>query len=91
MSWLTLAGLSVHLNPGLVQNLHIPSFVPYLMESSMLTTLTAAVKRLRNDDRGVTALEYGVIAAAIVVTGLALLPTLGTTLNTLFTSINTKL
>ncbi len=57
----------------------------------MSLRLRKMVLRLKADSRGVTALEYGVIAAAIVLTGLVLLPTMGATLNTLFTSISTLL
>jgi pilus assembly protein Flp/PilA len=43
---------------------------------------------LRRDEKGVTALEYGVIAAAVIVVGLAAFFTLiGPNLNTLFESI----
>lgn len=54
----------------------------------MFQRLTQRLNRLCQDERGVTALEYGVIAAAIIVTGLALMPTLATSLNGVFNTIN---
>jgi pilus assembly protein Flp/PilA len=49
------------------------------------------VTRLINDRKGVTALEYGVIAAAIIVAIATVVGTLGTTLSTTFTNISTAL
>jgi pilus assembly protein Flp/PilA len=42
---------------------------------------------LRRDEKGVTALEYGVIAAAVIVVGLAAFSLIGPNLNLLFSSI----
>ena len=44
-----------------------------------------------SDRRGVTALEYGVIAAATIVVGLATFGTIGTDLGPIFTNVATKL
>jgi pilus assembly protein Flp/PilA len=49
------------------------------------------VSRFLRDDSGATAIEYGLIAAGISVAIIAAVNTLGTTLNTTFTSINTQL
>jgi pilus assembly protein Flp/PilA len=46
------------------------------------------VRRLINDRKGVTALEYGVIAAAMIVAIATVVGTLGTTLSTTFTNIS---
>lgn len=43
---------------------------------------------LRRDEKGVTALEYGVIAAVVIVVGLATFMSIGETLDNVFTSIN---
>jgi pilus assembly protein Flp/PilA len=43
---------------------------------------------LRRDEKGVTALEYGVIAAVVIVVGLATFMTIGTTLDGVFQNIN---
>lgn len=54
-----------------------------------MTTFAAALRRLATDRDGVTALEYGLIAAvmgALVVTAVS---TLGHSLNTAYTSIGT--
>lgn len=46
---------------------------------------------LRRDEKGVTALEYGVIAAVVIVIGLATFLTIGETLDGVFTTVNTAL
>ena len=43
------------------------------------------------DESGATAIEYGLIAAGIAVAIIAMVQTLGGTLNGVFTSVNTKL
>jgi pilus assembly protein Flp/PilA len=47
--------------------------------------------RFVRDESGATAIEYGLIAAGISVAIIAIVNTLGGTLNTKFTSINTQL
>ena len=49
------------------------------------------VRRFLNDDRGATALEYGLIAAGISVAIIAVVNGLGTSLNTTFSSISSQL
>lgn len=44
-----------------------------------------------SDESGATAIEYGLIAAGISLAIIAIVNTLGTTLNTKFTDINTSL
>jgi pilus assembly protein Flp/PilA len=46
---------------------------------------------LRRDEKGVTALEYGVIAAVVIVVGLATFNLVGTNLRDVFAGINSKL
>jgi pilus assembly protein Flp/PilA len=46
---------------------------------------------LFNDKRGVTALEYGLIASLIAVAIIGILSTVGTNLTNVFTSISNKL
>lgn len=53
----------------------------------MLTIL----KNLRNDKRGVTAIEYGLIAAFIAVLIIAGVKGIGTGLSTTFGNVNTSL
>ena len=43
------------------------------------------------DDNGATAIEYGLIAAGISVAIIAIVPTIGTKLNTTFTNVSTAL
>jgi len=47
--------------------------------------------RFMRDESGATAIEYGLIAAGISVAIIAVVNTIGTTLNTKFTSISTQL
>lgn len=49
------------------------------------------VLRFLKDDSGATAIEYGLIAAGIAVAIIAIVNTLGTQLNAIFTSISTQL
>jgi pilus assembly protein Flp/PilA len=49
------------------------------------------IARFVNDESGVTAMEYGMIAALIAVGILTALGTIGTQLNTTFTKIGTSL
>jgi pilus assembly protein Flp/PilA len=57
----------------------------------MLAYLLPLLGRLRSNDRGVTAMEYGVIAAGIVVAVATAAKTIGTDLTSLFTSIGGSL
>lgn len=49
------------------------------------------VKRFVKDESGATAIEYGLIAAGIAVAIITAVNTLGTSLNTTFTTVNSKL
>jgi pilus assembly protein Flp/PilA len=49
------------------------------------------VARFVKDESGATAIEYGLIAAGISVAIIAVVNTIGTTLNTKFTSISSQL
>jgi pilus assembly protein Flp/PilA len=49
------------------------------------------VLRFAKDESGATAIEYGLIAAGISVAIIAVVNTIGSTLNTKFTSISTQL
>ena len=49
------------------------------------------LRRFLNDDSGATAIEYGLIAAGISVAIIAVVNTLGTNLNTTFSSISSQL
>ena len=57
----------------------------------MGATSMSTVSRFLRDDSGATAIEYGLIAAGISIAIIVMVNTLGTTLNTKFTSINTQL
>ena len=50
--------------------------------------MTAKMKLFLIDDNGATAIEYGLIAAGIAVAIIAILPTIGTKLNTVFTKVD---
>jgi pilus assembly protein Flp/PilA len=47
-------------------------------------------KNFASDVKGVTLIEYGLIAALIAVALATILGTVGTNLNTLFTTVSTK-
>ncbi|MDE2516273.1 MAG: Flp family type IVb pilin [Rhodospirillales bacterium] len=53
--------------------------------------ISKILSSLRADRRGVTALEYGLIAAAIIVAISATVFSLGSSLNGSFSSVNTSL
>ena len=47
--------------------------------------------RLVNDSRGVTAIEYGLIAALIAVAAIAMITSVGTNLTSTFSTVATNL
>ena len=49
------------------------------------------LKRFLKDYRGATAIEYGLIAAGILVAIITVVASLGSSLNTTFTSVQTAL
>jgi pilus assembly protein Flp/PilA len=53
--------------------------------------MIAKMKLFLIDDNGATAIEYGLIAAGISVAIILGVPTIGTKLNTAFTSVSTGL
>ena len=50
-----------------------------------------SIKQLWNDESGVTAIEYGLIAALIAVAVIGAVTTVGTNLSGTFTKVATKL
>jgi pilus assembly protein Flp/PilA len=54
----------------------------------MFTYCVVLLERLKADRKGVTALEYGVIAAAIIVAIGAVMGTMGTHLGAMFTTVS---
>jgi pilus assembly protein Flp/PilA len=56
-----------------------------------MDSLVAAIRNFAQDEDGITAIEYGLIAALIVVAITAALTTLGGTLGDKFEAINTTL
>jgi pilus assembly protein Flp/PilA len=53
--------------------------------------MTKVLLRFINDERGATAIEYGLIAAGIAVAIIAVVQGLGTNLNATFTSVSTAI
>lgn len=53
--------------------------------------MTAMLKKFVADQNGATAIEYGLIAALIAVVIIGALSTVGTNLNTTFTSVASSL
>ena len=68
--------------------------MPYQIYRSAIfagTSLLALLCRLSSNCRGVTAIEYAVIASAVAVTGVSVVAATGTELSGLFDSISTGL
>jgi pilus assembly protein Flp/PilA len=59
--------------------------------STWESTLLVSFGRFLKDERGATAIEYGLIAAGIALAIIAAVNGLGSTLNTKFTTLNTSL
>ena len=57
----------------------------------MIYRLLARLRKLRHAEDGVTAMEYGLIAAATVVAIATLLPGIGTKLSEIFSSVSAAL
>jgi pilus assembly protein Flp/PilA len=53
--------------------------------------MTKVLSRFAKDESGATAIEYGLIAALIAVVCITVWTSIGTRLNTKFTSVNTAL
>ena len=53
--------------------------------------MTTLLRRFLSDESGATAIEYGLIAAGISVAIIAVVQSLGSSLNTTFTSVQTAL
>ena len=49
------------------------------------------IKLIKNDDKGATAIEYGLIAALIAVAIITAVSNVGTELNTTFTGVSSNL
>jgi pilus assembly protein Flp/PilA len=49
------------------------------------------IRKLIGDNKGATAIEYGLIAALIAVAAIAAMKSVGTTLNTTFTNVSTQM
>jgi pilus assembly protein Flp/PilA len=56
-----------------------------------ITELLAFIKQIRTNGKGVTAMEYGVIAAAVIIAISAIMTTVGKKLTNTFSNINTAL
>ena len=61
------------------------------MKGRSMTKFVQSLLALKTDRRGITALEYGLIAAVIAVAMITGASTLGNKLNTGFSNISTKL
>jgi pilus assembly protein Flp/PilA len=53
--------------------------------------MSILLARFLRDERGATAIEYGLIAAGISIAIIAVVQSLGSSLNTTFTSVQTAL
>ena len=57
----------------------------------MIKTMIARVRKLLRREDGVTAMEYGLIAAATVVAIATLMPGIGTKLSSIFSGVSSAL
>lgn len=57
----------------------------------MIIAINRVLRRLRKDDKGATAIEYGLIAALISVAIIAGATSLGSTLNGVFTTLGSSM
>ena len=57
----------------------------------MITKFIARLRRLTRSEDGVTAMEYGLIAAATVVAIATLMPGIGTKLSEIFSGVSSAL
>jgi len=65
------------------------SFLPRLFEGK--GAKSSIVRRLTKDQSGVTAIEYGLIAALIAVAAVVVMGTVGTNLSTVFSEVASSL
>ncbi|MBC7558577.1 MAG: Flp family type IVb pilin [Dermatophilaceae bacterium] len=59
--------------------------------ATLFSLYTVTKDRLTNEERGATAVEYGLMVGLIAVAIIVAVTTLGTKLSTLFTSVSGKL
>jgi pilus assembly protein Flp/PilA len=64
---------------------------PWARHQPEETTVTRTILHFLRDETGATAIEYGLIAAGISIAIIAVVGSLGTSLNTTFTSVQTAL
>jgi pilus assembly protein Flp/PilA len=57
----------------------------------MIKNLLSRIRKLARNEEGVTAMEYGLIAAATVVAIATLLPGVGTKLSSIFSGVSAAL
>ena len=62
-----------------------------VVKGNIMTKIVKTWLGLKSDNRGVTALEYGLIAAVVAIVMVAGASTLGTKLSTQFSNISTRL
>lgn len=70
---------------------HVVTGATGAKQESTMTNLIIRLATIAQDRRGVTAMEYGLIAALIAVVIIGALTTLGTSLNTMFAKISAAL
>ena len=61
------------------------------MSHAMATTMCTSFRKFLADEAGVTAIEYGLIAAGIAVAIIATIAALGTQLNATFSDVSSAL
>jgi pilus assembly protein Flp/PilA len=73
------------------QSWYLASFPSLAQESTMLALYTNLSLRLRRDEKGATAVEYGIMVALIAVVIIAAVSLLGGSLNEMFESVQCQI
>jgi pilus assembly protein Flp/PilA len=67
------------------------SVAAYRVRAGLLEVASRKVRGLVDDDRGATAIEYGLIGAGIAIAIVAIVFTLGNDISALFAAVDSKL
>jgi pilus assembly protein Flp/PilA len=62
-----------------------------MRNDAMLTYIRCIIREYVRDERGATAIEYGLIAALVAVAAVTAMSTLGTKLTSTFTAVSSSL
>jgi pilus assembly protein Flp/PilA len=86
----SFAYFSQHIKEIAVSNRYLKIITNHFYYRDKENVMRTMINRLFRDEDGATAVEYGLLVALIAVVILAAVGTLGTNLNTKFTSVSTR-